>query len=607
VLALGETIQGLTGAYRCEKVHAEGGFAIAYAATRISDGALVILKELRIERLKDWKAVELFEREAGTLKKLDHPRIPAYHDFFAWDGGEARPVADLAGPMSLVLVQQRIEGESLAQRIEEGAHASSKDVERLLRGMLEILRYLHDLHPPVVHRDINPANVLVDEAGDPYLVDFGGVQDRLRLASGGSTQIGTVGYMPLEQLAGAARPVTDLYALGMTMLSVLSHVAPHEMPIDEDSSKVKVEELVPTLEPRFRDAISSMVEPLAVNRAKSATEVLARLDGKHRGGGRPWKVVGGAAAALLVVAGGVGFVSRSTSPTPVAAAAATTSEPAATVTSTSAAETPPRDSRTVKAKWAAHVKEATGVPVAAGAKCTVSADVERWMERSWERQRVSHLAVRCLGADEKETVVYEQRTPYLPASIAYEVPGDTPKTYRLVMDVREMDSGVDISSNSLQSIMEFTRSGSKPLELRLFVEHLSSPYTTPLIPETLARTVGFTPTTTRTGRVVTVQGKPPVPVGTTCALTLEASWQAKSDTGTTNCEVRLFCDEVYVKAMEGFCPQEGPRRIHVLGFNGVGRQRHEITADLETGSVKVDDGVEPEDKYQMLIQLTASK
>src|SRR5437588_295821 len=125
MLAAGQVVKGLAGAYRCDEKLGEGGFGIAYAGTRESDDAPVLLKELRVERLKDWKAVELFEREASILKKLDNPRIPAYLDFFAWDGENATPAAKLTEAGSLVLVQARIRGDSLDARIEKGAHFSS--------------------------------------------------------------------------------------------------------------------------------------------------------------------------------------------------------------------------------------------------------------------------------------------------------------------------------------------------------------------------------------------------------------------------------------------------------------------------------------------------
>lgn len=114
-LEAGQTVAGLQGTYRIEAKHGQGSFGITYRARAESDGGRVIVKELRIEKLDDWKALEMFEREGRVLSSLSHPNIPAFRDFFAHGGPSPLPVGALstyAGPehLSLVLVQQFIEG-----------------------------------------------------------------------------------------------------------------------------------------------------------------------------------------------------------------------------------------------------------------------------------------------------------------------------------------------------------------------------------------------------------------------------------------------------------------------------------------------------------------
>lgn len=258
----------------------EGGFGTTHLATTRA-GQRVIVKQLRVDRMKDWKALDLFEREAATLASLRHPRIPSYFDFFAYDGARALPPSALRGadrPMSLLLVQSFVEGETLDRALARGERFDDGRAERLLRELLAILVHLHGLRPPVVHRDINPRNVILGPSGEPFLVDFGAVQDRIRLAAVGSTSVGTAGYMPIEQAMGTARPASDLFALGVTVLQAISGVPPTEMPLDDDTAKIRVDELASAVSPALRRALSAMVEPAIGRRAESAEDVLALLD-----------------------------------------------------------------------------------------------------------------------------------------------------------------------------------------------------------------------------------------------------------------------------------------------------------------------------------------
>jgi serine/threonine protein kinase/outer membrane protein assembly factor BamB len=283
-IAPGDTVTGLRGTYRVDARHGQGSFGITCRATDLA-GSPVLLKELRIEKLQDWKALELFEREGEVLATLSHPNIPAFRDFFAHGGPAALPVSEASsydGPaaLSLVLVQQFIEGTTVQQRLDRGQPLRPDDARRVLRELLGALRHLHDHDPPLVHRDIKPGNVILTSDDRPYLVDFGAVQNRLRGADGvGSTIVGTLGYMPLEQLRGQALPASDLYALGMTMVVALAGQPPEQLPVDEASGKVAIDRVLPAETPKqLRDALDAMIEVLAGHRVHSAIEALARLD-----------------------------------------------------------------------------------------------------------------------------------------------------------------------------------------------------------------------------------------------------------------------------------------------------------------------------------------
>jgi serine/threonine protein kinase len=207
----------------------------------------VVLKQLRLARMTDWKALELFEREARVLAALSHPGIPKLYEFFARDGESPRQPAALyssvAPPspsLSLVIAQAYVDGRSLQTWIAEGGRWAADDAEAVLRKLLDVLQYLHTRHPPVIHRDIKPANVMLGKDGGAYLVDFGAIQERLRGSRrGGSTTVGSFGFFPQEQLLGKARPASDLYALGMTLVCALTHQQPDELPLDERPARCR--------------------------------------------------------------------------------------------------------------------------------------------------------------------------------------------------------------------------------------------------------------------------------------------------------------------------------------------------------------------------------
>jgi serine/threonine protein kinase len=284
VLSPGDVVRGLRGVYRVEAVHGQGSFGVTYRAVHTGSNERVILKELRVEKLSDWKALELFQREGEVLRTLSHPHIPAFRDFFAHGADEPLPFSALGtyeGPhvLSLVLVQELIAGGTLEARLRDRP-LEPAEAERILLHLLDALRHLHEHAPPLIHRDVKPGNIILTPDGRPYLVDFGAIQTRIHSAgSVGSTIVGTLGYMPLEQIRGDARTGSDLYALGMTMVVALSGTAVEALPFDDSTGKVALERALPDgVSPRLREAIGSMVEPMVGRRAHSATEVVALLE-----------------------------------------------------------------------------------------------------------------------------------------------------------------------------------------------------------------------------------------------------------------------------------------------------------------------------------------
>ncbi|WP_103670835.1 serine/threonine-protein kinase [Pseudanabaena sp. BC1403] len=256
----GEIVQSR---YRITNVLGQGGIGITYAALDAQTGDRVALKALSFRRMNDWKVLELFEREAKVLSQLDHPAIPCYLDYFQIDHDRDR---------DFYIVQQLVEGKSLAQAISDGWHGSEEDVKQIAEQVLEVLIYLHELKPPVIHRDIKPQNIILQPDRKIALVDFGAVQDTYRSTQvGGSTVVGTYGYMPPEQFRGKAVPATDLYALGATILFLLTGRSPAELP--EIKLKLSFRDSV-NISSHFADWLDKMIEPAIEDRFSSAKQSL---------------------------------------------------------------------------------------------------------------------------------------------------------------------------------------------------------------------------------------------------------------------------------------------------------------------------------------------
>jgi hypothetical protein len=225
-------------------------------------GRPVAIKRFQVKGARSWKDVELAEREAHVLARLSHPQLPAHIEHFE-EGG------------ALYLVMEKIEGESLAVLREREGPFPRRRIVRFLHDAARVLAYLHGSDPPVIHRDIKPGNVIRRPDGSFALVDFGSVRDRLK-PKGGSTVVGTFGYMAPEQFQGRALPATDVYAVGATAISLLTGVEPEDLPHKGLAIDVAAA-LAGRNDPVLGSVLGAMLEPDPDRRASSLKPLLARL------------------------------------------------------------------------------------------------------------------------------------------------------------------------------------------------------------------------------------------------------------------------------------------------------------------------------------------
>lgn len=230
------------------------------------------------------KAQELFEREAAMLHKLKHQQIPRFWEFFQEE-------------KHLFIVQDYIEGQTyqslLNQRLQQGECFNEAEIIQLLRKLLPVLSYLH--HQGVIHRDIAPDNIICRSHDKlPVLIDLGGVK-RIAInvatqltgtlnqfSSDSSTRLGKIGYAPDEQMRlGIVAPYSDLYALGVTAVVLLTGKQPQQL-IDPETMNWVWDREVPNLSTQLKEILSRMVAPKPYERFQSAEEILQLLEPKHK-------------------------------------------------------------------------------------------------------------------------------------------------------------------------------------------------------------------------------------------------------------------------------------------------------------------------------------
>jgi len=223
-----------------------------------------IVKLLAFGGEVQWDDLKLFEREAQILKQLDHPRIPQYRDYFYIDDRT----------LWFGLVQEYIPGASLKELLNQAKRFSVREIRQIAADLLEILIYLHELNPPVLHRDIKPSNLILGEDDRVYLVDFGAVQDKAAAEGATFTVVGTYGYAPLEQFGGRTVPASDLYALGATLIHLLTGISPADLP--QQNMQMQFADRV-NVSPSLVSWLQELTEPALERRLTNAREALKIL------------------------------------------------------------------------------------------------------------------------------------------------------------------------------------------------------------------------------------------------------------------------------------------------------------------------------------------
>ncbi|HEY9864534.1 MAG TPA: serine/threonine-protein kinase [Candidatus Obscuribacterales bacterium] len=267
----------LRNRYQVVQPLGKGGFGATFLATDMSlpGNPNCVVKQLRptatSTRILEM-ARELFQREAKTLGKIgDHPQIPRLIDYFV-------------GGKQFYLVQEYVDGYTLKQEVKGQGVFDEAQAKKFLREILPILDYIHSQE--VIHRDIKPANILrrrLDQ--NLVLIDFGAVKDQVNQATMMGTgqtaftnfAIGTSGFAPPEQMA--LRPVyaSDIYAVGMTCVYLMTGKSPNSFESNQVTGEILWQPHLDVSD-SFGSILQRMLEFSVQYRYQSAQDVLRALD-----------------------------------------------------------------------------------------------------------------------------------------------------------------------------------------------------------------------------------------------------------------------------------------------------------------------------------------
>ncbi len=254
----------LAGKYAVLQRIGSGSQGEIFKARDLKTGDLVAIKVLRIDQVENWKAYDLFEREAKVLSQLDIPGVAKFY--------EAQSCLEEDPPYAYI-VQELIDGVSLESHIRSGRRWTLARTFDIAVQILDILEKLHHSDPPVIHRDLKPSNIMIcqrDGKDRVYLIDFGAVANPI-VQGGGSTVAGTFGYMPPEQLMGKPGPASDIYSLAATIVYMLSGVSPADIQTIE--FRLVIEPHLQAFPATVMHVLGRMLEPSAKDRLTDYGEI----------------------------------------------------------------------------------------------------------------------------------------------------------------------------------------------------------------------------------------------------------------------------------------------------------------------------------------------
>lgn len=251
----------IDGKYEILTEIGHGGMSVVYLAMDKRLNKQWAIKEIKKKgsEKNDEIVVNSLMAEAEMMKNLDHPSLPRIVDII--DNG-----------ITIYVIMDYIEGESLDKILNrEGPQPEEKVIE-WAKQICDTLSYLHSQKPPIIYRDMKPANVMLKPEGNIKIIDFGIAREYKELKLKDTTVMGTKGYAPPEQYSGQTDQRSDIYALGMTMHHLLTGVDPRS-----GEAHVPARQWNPEVSEGIEFIIEKCVEPASENRYQTCADLMYDL------------------------------------------------------------------------------------------------------------------------------------------------------------------------------------------------------------------------------------------------------------------------------------------------------------------------------------------
>ena len=252
------------GKYKILNKVGQGGMSVVYMAINEKANKTWAVKEVRKDGVLNFEAVKQgLVAETNILKKLSHPNLPSIIDVIDTED-------------SFIIIMDYVQGNSLNKALEEYGAQPQEYVIEWAKQLCDVLGYLHSRQPPIIYRDMKPANIMLKPDGNVTLIDFGTAREFKEKNLADTTCLGTVGYAAPEQFGGMGQTDarTDIYCLGATLYHLVTGCNPSEPPYEMKP----IREINPSLSSGLERIILKCTQRNPEDRYQSAAELMYALD-----------------------------------------------------------------------------------------------------------------------------------------------------------------------------------------------------------------------------------------------------------------------------------------------------------------------------------------